>query len=98
MQRYTCVRVLIDQFVYWIQIVVMSRGGCTFARKVLRAQAADAAGVIIIQTVDVWPYTMTDSTGESENVKIPAFMISSKHGKGCVTYIHAATVAQDADV
>ncbi|CAI5709437.1 unnamed protein product [Hyaloperonospora brassicae] len=69
------------------KIVVMSRGGCPFARKVLRAQAAEAAGVIIIQTVDVWPYTMTDSTGESENVKIPAFMISSKHGKGFVEYL-----------
>ncbi|KAI9921718.1 hypothetical protein PsorP6_000750 [Peronosclerospora sorghi] len=41
-----------------------------------------AADVIIIQTVDVWPYTMTDSTGEIKYVKIPAFMMSSKHGKG----------------
>uniref|UniRef100_M4BZT7 RING-type E3 ubiquitin transferase n=1 Tax=Hyaloperonospora arabidopsidis (strain Emoy2) TaxID=559515 RepID=M4BZT7_HYAAE len=69
------------------QIVVMSRGGCTFARKVLRAQAEHVTGVIIIQTVDVWPYTMTDSTGESKNVKIPAFMMSSKHGKGFVEYL-----------
>ncbi|RLN53392.1 hypothetical protein BBJ29_004274 [Phytophthora kernoviae] len=70
------------------KIVVMTRGGCTFARKVLRAQAAGAAGVIIIQTVDVWPYTMTDSTGESKDVTIPAFMMSSKHGKGFVEYLH----------
>ncbi|ETM46697.1 hypothetical protein L914_08457 [Phytophthora nicotianae] len=64
------------------KIVVMARGGCTFAQKVLRAQAAGAAGVIIIQTVDVWPYTMTDSTGESKDVTIPAFMMSAKVGKG----------------
>ncbi|KAI9922128.1 hypothetical protein PsorP6_001012 [Peronosclerospora sorghi] len=69
------------------KVLVMTRGGCTFARKVLRAQAAGAAGVIIIQTADVWPYTMTDSTGESKDVKIPAFMMSSKHGKGFVEYL-----------
>ncbi|KAL4176823.1 hypothetical protein KRP22_001763 [Phytophthora ramorum] len=69
------------------KIVVMARGGCTFARKVLRAQAAGAAGVIIIQTVDVWPYTMTDSTGDSKHVTIPAFMMSAKHGKGFVEFL-----------
>ncbi|KUG01539.1 E3 ubiquitin-protein ligase RING1 [Phytophthora nicotianae] len=71
------------------KIVVMARGGCTFAQKVLRAQAAGAAGVIIIQTVDVWPYTMTDSTGESKDVTIPAFMMSAKVGKGFVEFIRA---------
>ncbi|CEG37306.1 zinc finger family protein [Plasmopara halstedii] len=69
------------------KIVVMARGGCTFAQKVLRAQAAGAAGVIIIQNVDVWPYTMTDSTGESKNVIIPAFMMSAKVGEGFATFI-----------
>ncbi|KAF4033677.1 Ring finger domain [Phytophthora infestans] len=69
------------------KIVVMARGGCTFAQKVLRAQAAGAAGVIIIQTVDVWPYTMTDSSGESKNVTIPAFMMSAKVGKGFVEFV-----------
>ncbi|RLN71008.1 hypothetical protein BBJ28_00002487 [Nothophytophthora sp. Chile5] len=71
------------------QIVVMKRGGCTFARKVLRAQAAGAAAVIIVQTMDVWPYTMTDSTGESKDVAIPAFMMSAKHGKGFVEYLRS---------
>ncbi|KAG7383668.1 hypothetical protein PHYPSEUDO_003472 [Phytophthora pseudosyringae] len=70
------------------KIVVMVRGGCTFAGKVLRAQAAGAAGVIIIQTVDVWPYTMTDSSGESKDVTIPAFMMSAKVGKGFVEFVH----------
>ncbi|KAI9905222.1 hypothetical protein PsorP6_013720 [Peronosclerospora sorghi] len=49
-------------------VVVMTRGGCTFAGKVLRAQAVGDAGVIIIQTVDVWPYTMTDFTSESKDI------------------------------
>ncbi|KAG6619603.1 zinc finger family protein [Phytophthora cinnamomi] len=69
------------------KIVVMARGGCTFARKVLRAQEAGAAGVIIIQTVDIWPYTMTDSTGESKGVTIPAFMMSAKVGNGFVAFL-----------
>lgn len=69
------------------KIVVMARGGCTFVRKVLRAQAAGAAGVIIIQNIDVWPYTMTDSTGESKDVMIPAFMMSAKVGKGFVAFV-----------
>ena len=62
--------------------MVLQRGGCTFAQKVLRAQGAGAVGVVIIQTVDVWPYTMTDSNGESKGATIPAFMISGKQGAG----------------
>lgn len=60
----------------------MERGACTFAQKVMRAEAAGAAAVIIIQTLDIWPYTMTDSTGEGNAISIPAFMMSVKHGKG----------------
>ncbi|KAG1693587.1 hypothetical protein DVH05_023352 [Phytophthora capsici] len=69
------------------KIVVMERGGCTFARKVLRAQAAGAVAVIVIQTVDVWPYVMTDSTDESKDITIPAFMMSAKVGKGFVEFV-----------
>ncbi|KAI9917645.1 hypothetical protein PsorP6_012300 [Peronosclerospora sorghi] len=68
--------------------VMMTRGGCTFARKVLRTQAAGSAGVIIIQTVDVWPYTMTDSTGESKDVKISAFMMAPCMAKGMFEELH----------
>lgn len=64
------------------KIVIMERGACTFAQKTLRAEAAGAAAVIIIQTLDVWPYTMTDSTGEGKSLDIPAFMMSASHGKG----------------
>jgi hypothetical protein len=65
-------------------IVVMERGTCTFAQKILRAQASGAIGVIIVQTFDVWPYTMTDSKGESASITIPAFMLSMKQGKRSV--------------
>jgi hypothetical protein len=62
----------------------MQRGGITFAQKILRAQEAGALAVIIVQTFDVWPYTMTDSTGEGLSIKIPAFMLSMKQGQGYV--------------
>ncbi len=39
-------------------IVVLRRGICSFAAKALRAQDAGAAAVVILQTVDVWPFTM----------------------------------------
>ncbi|KDO18789.1 hypothetical protein SPRG_14925 [Saprolegnia parasitica CBS 223.65] len=76
------------------KIVLMERGACTFANKILRAQTAGAAAVIIVQTADVWPYTMTDSSGEGVGITIPAFMISAKQGKGLVEYVaHHATKA-----
>ena len=43
---------------------LVERGGVTFARKALKAQAAGAIGVVCIQTADVWPYMAADSTGE----------------------------------
>ena len=36
-------------------VAVVERGGCTFAAKALRAQAAGAVAVVVIQTADVWP-------------------------------------------
>uniref|UniRef100_K3X027 RING-type E3 ubiquitin transferase n=1 Tax=Globisporangium ultimum (strain ATCC 200006 / CBS 805.95 / DAOM BR144) TaxID=431595 RepID=K3X027_GLOUD len=71
------------------KVVVMERGVCTFAQKVLRAQAAGAVAAIIIQTMDVWPYTMTDSKGESATIAIPAFMLSAKQGHGFVEFLRA---------
>ncbi|OQR96603.1 hypothetical protein ACHHYP_14628 [Achlya hypogyna] len=79
------------------KIVLMERGVCTFAAKVLRAQAAGAVAVIVVQTADVWPYTMTDSKGEGATMAIPAFMISAKQGKGLVKYLaeHEASATID---
>ncbi|KAH9124839.1 hypothetical protein LEN26_001290 [Aphanomyces euteiches] len=69
------------------KIVVFERGVCTFASKIQRAQDAGARAVIIIQTFDVWPYTMTDSKGEGVGLSIPAFMISKSQGHGLLRYI-----------
>ncbi|RHY90496.1 hypothetical protein DYB37_009492 [Aphanomyces astaci] len=65
-----------------VVIVLLERGVCTFARKIQRAQAAGAVAVVVVQTADVWPYAMTDSSGEGTSLSIPAFMISKKQGHG----------------
>jgi hypothetical protein len=58
--------------------VIFYRGKITFARKVINAIQAGACGVIICQTYDVWPFVMTDSTNELQNIdiRIPVLMIS----------------------
>ncbi|GLD92577.1 hypothetical protein PINS_up001136 [Pythium insidiosum] len=71
------------------KIVIMRRGACTFAQKVLRAQAAGALAVLIVQTFDVWPYTMTDSKGESAETSIPTFMLSMKQGERFLAFLDA---------
>lgn len=61
--------------------VLCERGGCTFAAKALRCQDAGAAAVIVIQSVNVWPYVMTDSSGDGESVTIPILMVKKEHGQ-----------------
>ncbi|CAM9530370.1 unnamed protein product [Discosporangium mesarthrocarpum] len=64
-------------------IVVVDRGICTFASKALRAQAAGAAAVVVVQSGDVWPYVMEDSKGEANagGLQIPVSMVSRDDGK-----------------
>jgi len=71
-------------------IVLLKRGKVSFVTKALRAQKAGARAVIIIQTVDVWPYTMQDSKGESKGIDgddrhpalhIPVVMIKKEDGQ-----------------
>ena len=49
-------------------ITVVVRGKCTFAAKALRAQAAGAVAMVVVNSVGVWPYTMKDSAGEARAV------------------------------
>jgi len=60
--------------------VLCERGGCTFSAKALNCQRAGAAAVIVAQTVNVWPYEMTDSTGQGDEVRIPTVMVKREHG------------------
>lgn len=62
----------------------MDRGLCTFASKALRAQAAGALAVVVVQTFDVWPYMMEDIRGEAkagDGLRIPMCMVSKANGE-----------------
>ena len=60
-------------------VVLLQRGKVGFADKARRAQAAGAVAVIVGQTADVWPYTMTDSKTNGEGVDIPVIMLRKEH-------------------
>jgi len=61
------------------KIGLMRRGGIAFSAKVICGQRAAAVGVIVSQTGDVWPFTMTDSTGDLD-VQIPSVMVAAAAG------------------
>lgn len=62
-------------------IVMFTRGKVSFANKAKTAIKAGCVGVIVVQTLDIWPFTMTDTANElgldaAGEVDIPVFMIS----------------------
>jgi hypothetical protein len=59
-------------------IVLFYRGKVSFATKAMRGQSAGANAVIILNTVDLWPFVMTDSIHEIEDgsMHIPVIMLS----------------------
>jgi hypothetical protein len=63
------------------KMVLVERGQVNFVTKVRRAETSGAVAVIVVQTVDVWPYVMTDSTGEGICLSIPSVMVSKEQGK-----------------
>lgn len=64
------------------RILVLYRGCISFAEKCRRAKLAGAVALIVIQTLDVWPFIMTDSSKELEEeyASLPVFMISKLDG------------------
>ena len=46
------------------KIVIFLRGKVSFAKKYDVAVSAKAAGVIVVQTFDIWPFVMADTTNE----------------------------------
>ena len=63
------------------RVILLKRGKVPFAIKAQRAQMAGAAAVIIVQTFDMWPFVMTDSSTEGLPITIPVLMISSPDGE-----------------
>mmetsp|Transcript_11941 Transcript_11941/g.15617 ORF Transcript_11941/g.15617 Transcript_11941/m.15617 type:complete len:393 (-) Transcript_11941:276-1454(-) len=73
------------------KIVVLDRGGVTFATKALQCQSVGAAAVVICQTADVWPYFMKDARGQAQegSLSLPVMMIKKADG------IHLKQALQD---
>ena len=63
------------------KIVIVKRGKCSFALKVLRAEQAGAAGVVVLNTMSVWPFTMGDSKQEGNAITIPSVMVRMDHSE-----------------
>jgi hypothetical protein len=62
-------------------IALVQRGGCPFVDKVLNAQEADAAAVIVFNSVPGAPITMG---GTSDGIEIPSVMVSLDDGLAIV--------------
>jgi hypothetical protein len=63
------------------RLVVSWRGGCSFVDKVRRVQAAGALACIVVQTGNVWPFSMSDTTMAGGDVVLPSLMISPQDGE-----------------
>ena len=63
------------------KIVVCLRGKSSFAKKGLLCQSAGAIAVLVLNTLDVWPFTMGDSKGEGEDLAIPTAMCKKDDGE-----------------
>ena len=63
------------------KVCVVKRGKCSFAVKVARAEQAGAVGVIVLNTVGVWPFTMGDSKREGDAISIPSVMCRQDHSE-----------------
>eukprot|EP00434_Breviolum_minutum_P027736 symbB.v1.2.024534.t1/scaffold2327.1/size82221/5 len=77
------------------RLVLISRGGCLFVQKLLRAQQAGAAGVIMInsETYDERLQVMTcpnQERGGGSEVRIPAAMISWNDGQQLLQKLHGS--------
>eukprot|EP01006_Ploeotia_vitrea_P050581 TRINITY_DN67476_c0_g1_i1.p1 TRINITY_DN67476_c0_g1~~TRINITY_DN67476_c0_g1_i1.p1 ORF type:complete len:447 (-),score=193.71 TRINITY_DN67476_c0_g1_i1:121-1461(-) len=68
------------------KMVVMKRGAITFANKARVAQQHGAQALLVVQTTDVWPYTMTDSSGKHDDISLPSLMISQDDGNRLLDY------------
>ncbi len=71
------------------KIVVIYRGSCSFAEKVLGAQAGGAAGVIVINNVDGPPLAMGGADAPGNAISIPAVMISKADGDPIAAQLRA---------
>ena len=72
---------------YKDNIMVLTRGKVSFATKAKLAIQAGCAGLLVVQTLDIWPFEMSDQArelGDLDELDIPVFMIS----KGDAALLH----------
>ena len=62
-------------------ILLLKRGKVPFSIKAKNAEQTGALAVIVMQTFDMWPFVMTDSSSENASITIPTLMISSQDGE-----------------
>jgi hypothetical protein len=65
------------------RVLLFKRGRVSFAQKYLNAIAAGASALIVVQTLDIWPFVMTDTVGELTGCtsQIPCYMLSKSDGQ-----------------
>lgn len=67
--------------------VLLERGKITFVEKCRAVQQCVARYAIVVQTdPQLWPYTMSDSTGSGKDILIPCLMISKGDGDSFVAW------------
>eukprot|EP00597_Dinobryon_sp_UTEXLB2267_P002796 CAMPEP_0170076266 /NCGR_PEP_ID=MMETSP0019_2-20121128/13264_1 /TAXON_ID=98059 /ORGANISM="Dinobryon sp., Strain UTEXLB2267" /LENGTH=243 /DNA_ID=CAMNT_0010287785 /DNA_START=276 /DNA_END=1007 /DNA_ORIENTATION=+ len=80
-------------------IVILHRGIVSFAAKALRAIKAGAIALIVVQTLDIWPFMMSDSSGEISasnlsshdgGLPIPVIMISKNDAEMVLKMLSAS--------
>ena len=65
-------------------IAFARRGEISFAEKARLVQQQGANALIVQQTFDVWPYTMTDLSTKGEGVNIPLLMVRKETGDSII--------------
>eukprot|EP01138_Halocafeteria_seosinensis_P014112 gb/GECG01014410.1/.p1 GENE.gb/GECG01014410.1/~~gb/GECG01014410.1/.p1 ORF type:complete len:444 (+),score=62.87 gb/GECG01014410.1/:1-1332(+) len=70
-------------------IAFASRGDISFADKARAVQKQGARALIVQQTFDVWPYTMTDKSTNGRGVNIPVLMLRKENGEAVLDRIRA---------
>jgi len=62
-------------------VAVVVRGVCGFVEKAIRAQAAGAIAVVVINTEDTHLHTMADSEGKGGGLTVPSVVVASSMAK-----------------
>ena len=84
------------------KVIVTQRGKQTFGGMLVAARAAGALGVVVVNSVPLWPYLMRDGKGEArieerkegeQNTACFIVMVSQGHGEELLRRLAATTTA-----